>query len=144
MQKRDLVRAVIINAVGPMGPIIPEQLSALSPLNTIQAPDCGMNCDTPRSARHGCKLPASGMAQQQRHISDHNNVRRLPRGSPYRANCTLIFLRSPPSVRKLSPLKNSSHRSFVMRADLFPKKSFRKHLRNRTYSPLAYCFRFRR
>jgi hypothetical protein len=41
---------------------------------------------------------------------------------------------------KLSPLKNSSHRSFVMRTDLFPKNSFRKHLRKRKHAPFAYFF----
>lgn len=41
-------------------------------------------------------------------------------------------------------LKNPSYRSLVIRADLFPKNSFRRHLRNRLYSPLAYSFRLRR
>jgi hypothetical protein len=41
MQKRNQARAAIINAVGQMGPIMPEQLSALSPLNEIHAPIAG-------------------------------------------------------------------------------------------------------
>jgi len=57
---------------------------------------------------------------------------------------TAIFLRNSSSVRKLLPLKNFSHRSFVMRADSFPKKILRKHLRNRRYSPLRYSFWLRR
>jgi transposase-like protein len=63
-------------------------------------------------------------------------------GQPLQSASTNLYsLRSSSSVRKLSPLKNSSHRSFVMRADSFPKKHLRRHLKNRTYPLLLYRFR---